>query len=100
MTVNCPDDSIDISRFAMCSNAEPTTCFDASKAQIFTGRWGLSRHLLKTSDNRAMSPNAPCMNRAKGPRSLHSPFSAPDLDSLPDVEFAEDAEVMAAIAAD
>lgn len=78
---------MDIKRLATCSNAEPTTCFDASKAQIFRGRWGLSRHRLKTSTSSAKTPSAPWMKRAKGPSSLHSPFSAPGLDSPPDVKF-------------
>lgn len=64
-------------RFAMCSNTEPTTCFDASKAQILTGRCGLSRHRLYTNDNNANAPSAPCMKRANGPSSSHSPFFAP-----------------------
>lgn len=68
---------MDMKRFATCSRADPTTCFEASNAQILTGRWGLSRHLLKTRDNSASRPSAPCMKRANGPSSLHSPFSAP-----------------------
>ena len=34
------------------------------------------------------------MKRAKGPRSLHSPFSAPGLDSPPDVRFIGEVEEM------
>ena len=34
------------------------------------------------------------MKRAKGPSNLHSPFSAPGLDSLPDVELMEEVGVM------
>lgn len=34
------------------------------------------------------------MKRAKGPSSLHSPFSAPGLDSAPDVEFIGEVGVM------
>lgn len=92
--VSCPEDSIDISRLATCSNAEPTTCFEASKAQIFIGRWGLSRHRLKTSTSSAKTPSAPCMKRAKGPSNLHSPFSEPGLDSPPDVELMEEVGIM------
>ncbi len=62
------------------------TCFEASKAQILTGRCGLSLHLLNTSDSSASSPRAPWMKRANGPSSLHSPPSAPGLDPSPSVE--------------
>lgn len=34
------------------------------------------------------------MKRAKGPNSLHSPFSAPGLDSAPDVRFVGDVGIM------
>lgn len=40
------------------------------------------------------------MNRAKGPSSLHSPFSAPGLDSSPEVEFVDDSDVMAEMTAE
>ena len=72
---------MDMKRFAVCNNTDPRTCFDASKAQILTGRWGRSRHLLYTSDNRASAPKAPCTTREKGPSKRHSPFSAPGLES-------------------
>lgn len=85
--VSCPEDNIDINRLATCSKPEPTTCFDASNAQIFRGRWGLSHNRLKTRTKSAKIPSAPWMKRAKGPSNLHSPFSAPDLDSPPDVRF-------------
>lgn len=64
-------------RLAMCNSTEPTTCFDASKAHILTGRCGLSRHRLYTNDNNANAPSAPWIKRANGPSSLHSPFFAP-----------------------
>ena len=41
------------------------------------------------------------MNKANGPRSLHSPFSAPELESPPDAPLVgDDAEVIAASAAE
>ena len=72
-----PDENIDMSRFATCNSTEPTTCLDASKAHIFTGLCGLSRHRLYTSDNSAKPPSAPWMKRANGPSSSHSPFFTP-----------------------
>ena len=71
-------------RLATCKRADPTTCFEASKAHILIGRCGLSLHLLYTRDSKASSPRAACMKRAKGPRSLHSPFSAPGPESFSD----------------
>lgn len=66
-----------MNKFAMCSSTDPKTCFEASNAQILSGRCGRSRHLLYTSDRRASAPRAACINRAKGPSRRHSPFSAP-----------------------
>lgn len=40
------------------------------------------------------------MKRAKGPSSLHSPFSAPGLDSAPDVEFMGEVGVMVEMGAE
>ena len=64
----------------MCSSIDPTTCFEASKAHIFTGRCGLSRQRLYTNDSSAKAPRAPWMKRAKGPNSSHSPLPGPGLD--------------------
>lgn len=64
-----------MSKFAICTNTLPTTCFETSKNQILSGRCGRSLHLLYTSANNARHPNAPCTRIAKEPRSLHSPFS-------------------------
>lgn len=74
-TLNCPDESMLISRFAICTSTLPTTCFETSKNQILSGRCGRSLHLLYTNANNARHPNAPCTRIAKEPRSLHSPFS-------------------------
>jgi len=73
---------MDMNRFAICSSTEPTTCFEASKAQILSGRCGLSLHLLYTRDSRARAPKAACMKREAGPRRRHSPFSAPGRSSV------------------
>ena len=40
------------------------------------------------------------MKRAKGPNSLHSPFSAPGLDSPPDVKFMREIGVMVEMGAE
>lgn len=64
-----------MSRFAIWSSIDPTTCFETSNPQILSGRCGLSLHLLYTSDNSARAPNAPCMKTANGPSNWHSPFS-------------------------
>ena len=84
-----------MTRLAMCSKADPTTCFEASKAHILTGRCGRSLHLLKTSESRARRPKAPWIKRAKGPNNLHSPSSAPGRGAPSPVEF-EAAVAMAA----
>lgn len=76
-----------MSKFAKCSNTEPNTCFEASKAHIFIGRCGLSLHLLYTSERRARPPKAACTRMAKGPRSSHSPvFREPSCDDPEKVE--------------
>ena len=54
-----PEENIDMKRFATCNSAEPTTCLDASKAHILTGRCGRSRHLLYTKESKANKPRAP-----------------------------------------
>ena len=92
--MNCPLDNKDMNKFAICNSTEPTTCFDASNAQILIGLCGLSLHLLYTSDRRASAPRAPCIKREAGPRRRHSPFSAPGRLSESLLEF----EVAVAVA--
>jgi len=70
----CPEENMDWSRFNRCKRTDPTTCFDTSKDQTLSGRCGFSLHLLKTRDDMARMPKAPCTSIAKGPSSLHSPL--------------------------
>lgn len=67
-----PEVSIDMNTLTTCTRTLPNTCFDASKNQILTGRWGRSLHLLYTRARRARPPRASCTSRANGPRSRHS----------------------------
>ncbi len=60
---------------AICTSTLPKTCFDTSKNQILTGRWGRSLHRLYTSASSAKPPRASCTKSAKGPRRRHSPLS-------------------------
>lgn len=63
-----------MTKFAICTRTDPTTCFETSNAHILRGRCGLSLYLLNTKASKAKPPNAACTIRANGPSSLHSPF--------------------------
>lgn len=91
LIVNRPLVNMDMNTFAACTNTDPNTCFDASKNHILTGRCGLSRQRLYTSDNKARAPRASCTNNAKDPNRRHSPFS-------PSSAFGEPIAIAAAVA--
>ena len=72
-------------------------CFETSKSHILTGRCGLSRHLLYTSERAARQPSAAWIIRAKGPKSSHFPSPlAPGAEV--DVGDAKEVEVVVAMA--
>ena len=76
-----PDVNMDMKTLAIWTKTDPNTCLEASKNQILTGLWGLSFHLLYTSESRARPPRAAWTSRANDPSRRHSPVFSVGLPS-------------------